>query len=221
MKIAVIIPTLNEADALPDTLASIGKACEIWIADGGSEDASCAMAQQAGARILRCAPPRAQQLNAAGRQCEADILLFLHADTRLPNGWQSEVTSILQKPDVVLGAFSLSIANSSALEAFIARAANTRSRIRQLPYGDQGLFLYRRHFETLGGFPAVPIMDDYIFVKTAQKMGRIVTSPLVVTTSNRRWRKLGVWHTTWRNFCVVLGYRIGVPLATLQRYYRR
>jgi uncharacterized protein len=221
MKIAVIIPTLNEADALPDTLASIGTGCDIKIADGGSDDASCTIAQQAGAQIIMSLPPRAHQLNAAASQSEADILLFLHADTQLPKGWQKEVQLILQQSDVVLGAFSLSIANSSALEAFIARAANMRSRIRQLPYGDQGLFLYRRHFEVLGGFPVVPIMDDYIFVKAAQKIGRIVTSPLSVTTSNRRWRKLGVWHTTWRNFLVVLGYHIGVPLATLQRYYRR
>jgi rSAM/selenodomain-associated transferase 2 len=221
MKIAVIIPTLNEAAALPDTLASVGAGCDITIADGGSDDTSCAIAQQAGAQIVPCTPPRAQQLNAAARQSDADIFVFLHADTRLPKGWQSEIISILQTPNVVLGAFSLSIANSSVLEAFIARVANRRSRIRQLPYGDQGLFMYRHHFEVLGGFPTVPIMDDYIFVKTAQKLGCIVTSPLVVATSNRRWRKLGVWRTTWRNFCVVLGYRLGVPLATLQRYYRR
>jgi uncharacterized protein len=221
MKIAVIIPTLNEAAALPDTLASIGVGCEIWIADGGSDDASCAVAQQAGAQIVRCAPPRAQQLNAAVCQTQADILVFLHADTQLPKGWQSEILSILQLPNVILGAFSLSINHSTAGETFIAKAANWRSRVRQLPYGDQGLFLYRRHFEALGGFPAVPIMDDYIFVKAAQKAGRIVTSPLAVTTSNRRWRKLGVWRTTVRNFWVVLGYRIGVPLAALQRYYRR
>jgi uncharacterized protein len=220
MKIAVILPTLNEAAALPDTLASIGADCDIWIADGGSQDASCAIAQQVGAHIIQCTPPRARQLNAAARQSAADIVLFLHADTQLPVGWQSEVISILQKPNVVLGAFSLSIANSSILEAFIARAANMRSRIRQLPYGDQGFFLYRCTFEQLGGFPDGPIMDDYIFVKAAQKLGLVSTSALAVTTSNRRWRKLGVWRTTWRNFCVVLGYHIGVPLAALQRYYR-
>jgi uncharacterized protein len=221
MKIAVIIPTLNEAAALPATLAAIGDGCDIWIADGGSHDASCAIALEAGAQVISTAPPRAQQLNAAAQQCNADIVLFLHADTQLPGGWQHEVLSILQTPNVVLGAFSLAIANSNAGEAWIARATNWRSRVRQLPYGDQSLFLYRRTFKQLGGFPVVPIMDDYLFVKAAQKRGRIRTSALAVTTSNRRWRKLGVWQTCWRNFCVVLGYHLGVPLDALQRYYRR
>ncbi len=220
MKICVIIPTLNEAAALPSTLACIGKMCDIFVADGGSTDATCDIAQKAGAHIIRTAPPRAHQLNVAARQSDADILLFLHADTLLPDHWQAEVMAQLQQSDVALGAFSLRIAEASRAEAFITMAANWRSRVRQLPYGDQGLFMRRCTFESLGGFPAAPIMDDYIFVKAAQKIGRVVTSRLSVATSNRRWRTLGVWRTTWRNQLVILGYHVGVSLNHLRRYYR-
>jgi rSAM/selenodomain-associated transferase 2 len=221
MKIAVIIPTLNEAIALPQSLAAIGAGCDIVITDGGSSDATCAIAAQAGAHVLHGLPPRAHQLNCAAAQTSADILLFLHADTLLPSGWQEDILHILNQPGVAVGAFSLAIAQGSRAEAFIAYAANLRSRIWQLPYGDQGLFMYRTRFEKIGGFPDVPIMDDYIFIKTAQRHGRILTSKLSVTTSNRRWRRLGVWRTTVRNHLVVIGYHLKVNVDLLQRFYRR
>ncbi len=220
MKIAVIIPVLNEAAVLPATLAALQGAADIIVADAGSTDNSCALAQAAGARVLHLAPPRAQQLNIAAATCEADTILFLHADTQVPPGWQEEICRLLAQDDVAVGAFSLAIAKATRSEAFIARAANWRSRVRQLPYGDQGLFLRRKMFEKIGGFPDVPIMDDYMFIRAAQKCGRIVTSGLIAATSNRRWRRLGVWRTTWRNLIVVAGFRLGVSLTRLQRYYR-
>jgi glycosyltransferase involved in cell wall biosynthesis len=196
MKICVIIPALNEATELPSTLACIGTMCDIFVADGGSTDANCDIAHKAGAHVIRTAKPRSHQLNVAARQSDADILLFLHADTQLPDHWQAEVIAQLQQSDVTLGAFSLRIADASRAEAFIATVANWRSRVRQLA------------------------TVDYIFVKAAQKIGRVVTSRLSVTTSNRRWRTLGVWRTTWRNQLVVLGYHMGVSLGHLRRYYR-
>jgi uncharacterized protein len=171
MKISVIIPTLNEAMALPATLAALGPGCDIIIADGGSQDATCAIATTAGARVRHCAPPRARQLNLAAATSDADIFLFLHADTHAPPGWHAEINRILAHENVALGAFSLSISEATRSEALIARAANWRSRFGQLPYGDQGLFMRRALFEQLGGFPDVPIMDDYIFVRAAQKTG--------------------------------------------------
>jgi uncharacterized protein len=221
LKIAIIIPTLDEATVLPQTLAAIGTGCDIYITDGGSRDATCAIAAKAGATLVPGLPPRAHQLNRAAAQTTADVLLFLHADTLLPSGWQAEITHILSAPDVAVGAFSLSIAHCSRAEAFIARATNLRSHWRQLPYGDQGLFMHRMTFDNIGGFPDVPIMDDYIFIKRAQNHGRIITSKLAVITSNRRWRRLGVWRTTLRNQLVVAGYYLGVNIAILQRLYRR
>jgi rSAM/selenodomain-associated transferase 2 len=220
MKLAVIMPTLNEAAALPATLAALQGAHEIIVADGGSTDQSCAIAEAAGARVLHLSPPRATQLNAAAASCDADAILFLHADTHVPVGWQKEIERLLSRSDTALGAFSLGIASATRSEAIVARAANLRSRWRSLPYGDQGLFLRKDLFDELGGFPDVPIMDDYILVQHAQKRGAIVTSDLVAMTSNRRWRRLGVWRTSWRNLIVVVGYRLGVSLDRLQRYYR-
>jgi uncharacterized protein len=220
LRIAVILPTLNEAALLPATLAAIGRAAQIIVTDGGSLDATCAIARAHGADIVEGAPRRAAQLNAAVARTAADILLFLHADTLLPADWHEEVQRIMAQSNVVLGAFSLHIAGGGAAERIIAWAANRRSRYRQLPYGDQGLFIRRTDFLNIGGFPDVPIMDDYIFVKTLQNRGHIITSDFAVQTSNRRWRRLGSWRTTWRNQMVVLGYHLGVSLERLRDYYR-
>jgi rSAM/selenodomain-associated transferase 2 len=221
MTVAVIIPVLNEATYLPRTLAAIGADVEIIIVDAGSTDDSCAIATAAGAKVIHSTPPRSQQLNMAAATTTADTLLFLHADTLLPIGWHAEVKHILAQQTVALGAFSLAIAEALWAEAFIAHAATVRSRFLHLPYGDQALFLKRETYVALGGFPDVPIMDDYMLVRAAQKHGRIITSNLAVITSNRRWRKLGVWRTTLRNLVVVAGYHLGWDLHSLQRYYRR
>ena len=118
------------------------------------------------------------------------------------------------------GAFEFAIAGEFAGRRLIERGANWRARHRQLPYGDQGLFLRRDTFFELGGFPALPIMEDYAFVRRLARRGEIVLAPAVAVTSGRRWRKRGALRTTLLNQLIVLGYHAGVAPARLARWYR-
>ena len=223
VNIAVIIPTLNESDVLSATLASVGQSSrvEVIVADGGSTDDTVTIAAEHGARIITAAGGRFAQLNAAAEASDAQMLVFVHADTRLPRGWVSIVDRILADHRVVLGAFQLAIDGATKPERIVAALANQRSRTWGYPYGDQGLFLRRAAFEQLAGFADMPIMEDRDLARRARRLGRIVIADAFVTTSPRRWRKLGVTRTTLINQLVLLGHRLGVPMATLAAFYRK
>ena len=221
--IAVIIPTLNEAQMLAGTLASIGPSSrvEVIVADGGSTDATTAIAAAHGARVISVAGGRSAQMNAAVEASDARLLVFVHADTRLPRGWLSIVDRILADPRVALGGFQLAIKGATRLERIVTALANQRSRTWGYPYGDQGLFLRRATFEQLAGFSAMPIMEDRDLAQRAQRLGRIVIADAFAITSPRRWRKLGVVRTTAINQLVLLGHRLGVPIDKLAQFYRK
>lgn len=228
-RISVVIPTLNEADALPYTLGSLRDAenVEVLVVDGGSNDETTEIAERQGCRVLRLPPGRALQMNAGARAASGSILLFLHADTRLPPGFDSAVRSALRKPGVghrgkavVGGAFRLRIGAPGWPLRIIEQAVNIRSRVLRMPYGDQGIFVHKTTFQELGGFPALPIMEDFEFVRRLRHRGRIRIASLAVTTSGRRWQELGPWRTTWINQRVILGYYLGVSPERLARWYR-
>jgi rSAM/selenodomain-associated transferase 2 len=220
VSIAVVIPALNEAAALPATLAALGEAAEVVVADGGSSDATVRIAQEAGATVI-VARGRAAQQNAGAAATTAPILLFLHADTRLPAGWADEVRRLLADESVALAAFRLSIEDATPAERLIAAGANWRSRTLGVPYGDQALALRRATFDALGGFPDQPIMEDWALARAARRLGRIELSPLAVTTSARRWRTLGPWRTLAINQAMLLGARLGVSYDRLAALYRK
>ncbi len=219
--ISIIIPALNEEKNIaniPDSLKeSVG---EMLIVDGGSSDHTVQVAKKKGLRVVLTSPGRASQLN-HGAQCSCgSILLFLHADTQLPENFTTPVLHTLARPNVIAGAFSLAIRNSSPSLAFIACCANIRSRYLQLPYGDQAVFIRKDQFETLGGFPLLPIMEDYVFIKKAKRCGKVCTLSQKVTTSSRRWQRLGVLRTTIINQLIVLGYTLHIPPERLASLYR-
>lgn len=221
-RISVVIPTLNEAEHLPATLADIWRApeVEIIVVDGGSQDGTREIAERAGCHVL-CSPPgRAQQLNAGAEVAGAEFLLFVHADTRLPPGFDSAVRSALSDRSVAAGAFGLRIDSPGLSMRLIERAVNIRSRFLQMPYGDQGIFVRRQLFQQLGGFPLLPIMDDYEFVRQVRRHGKVKTVDLRATTSDRRWQRLGPWRTTWINQKVILGYHLGLAPERLAAWYR-
>lgn len=220
MTIAVVIPALNEAAALPATLAALGGAAEIVVADGGSTDATVRIAQDAGATVV-VARGRAAQQNAGAAATTAPILLFLHADTLLPAGWADEVCRLLADERVALAAFRLSIAHATPAERLIAAGANLRSRSWGVPYGDQALALRRATFAALGGFPDQPILEDWALARAARAHGRIALSPLSVVTSARRWRRLGPVRTLAINQAMLIGARLGIPADRLAAFYRK
>lgn len=223
MSLAVVIPTLNEATNIAATLAAVLAApdVEAIVVDGGSRDGTPEAAEAAGARVLTAGAGRAAQQNAGAAATSADMLLFLHADTRLPAGWADAVRQALADPGLALGAFSLAIDGATLAERLVAAGANWRSRTWGVPYGDQALFLRRATFERLGGFAPLPIMEDWDLARRARALGRIRMLDLAVVTSPRRWRKLGVVRTLWRNQLMLLGWRIGLAPDRLAAFYRR
>ncbi|MBW6520087.1 MAG: TIGR04283 family arsenosugar biosynthesis glycosyltransferase [Desulfoarculaceae bacterium] len=202
-----------------DTEASM--LCEVIIVDGGSSDQTVSLARSQGFRVESCAPGRGAQLNHGAELASGRILLFVHADTRLPSGFAKALLDCLDETTTFAGAFRLKIKDAGLLLRFIGFCANLRSRFLQLPYGDQAIFIRRDDFLRLGGFPETPIMEDFIFIKRAGKEGRITTLPQSVTTSARRWQRKGIFHTTLINQLVILGFYARIPLLKLALLYRR
>jgi rSAM/selenodomain-associated transferase 2 len=222
-KISIIIPTLNEATTLDATLrcAQTGANIEIIVVDGGSQDHTVECARSRGLKvILSPQPGRAAQMNAGAAIATGDLLLFLHADTHLPPDYDRHVRAILSQPQVIAGAFALSIDAPLPSLRWVEKMVNARSRFLQLPYGDQALFLKTSVFEQLGGFPDLPIMEDFEFVRQLKRHGKIAIASVAVLTSPRRWLKLGVFRTTLINQAIVLGYFLGVPPVQLRQWYK-
>lgn len=223
--ISVVIPTLNEEPVLARTLATLQgvaeDAFELLVVDGGSADATVALARAAGARIIESPKGRGRQLNAGAAAASGGILLFLHADTLLPARFDRLIEAALAGPGVAAGAFSLAIDSPAKSLAAIAALANLRSRLLNLPYGDQALFITKEKFLAAGGFPEIAIMEDFVFTRQLRKLGRIAILPARATTSARRWQNIGVLRTTLINQLIVGGYAVGVPPSTLARWYQR
>ena len=220
--LSVIIPTLNEADQISQSLAALPRSpeIEILVADGGSSDGTLELVRAAGVGVIQAPSCRALQMNLAAEQARSEVFLFLHADTLLPVGFQSWIEQALAHPDVVLGAFELAIGGVGAGLRGIEKVANWRSRLLSKPYGDQALFLRRQTFFELGGFRPIPIMEDYDLVLRAGRLGKIKISPAAAQTSARRWRRMGIIATTLMNWLMVCGFHLGVSPARLARWYR-
>jgi uncharacterized protein len=222
-RISVIVPALNEASHLDGTLAALKDArnIETIVVDGGSCDGTDSLALDRGALLVRSPAGRARQMNAGARAASGEILLFLHADTRLPERFDEQVRELAARRSVVAGAFRLRIDGTRRAFRLIEWMVNLRSRWLQMPYGDQAIFLRSDTFHRLGGFPELPIMEDFEFVRRARRLGAIAIASDAVTTSSRRWKQLGTWRTTWINQQVILGYYLGVSPETLARWYSR
>jgi rSAM/selenodomain-associated transferase 2 len=222
--ISIIIPTLNEATQIAKTLqnAQTANDIEIIIVDAGSQDNTIECAQSLGVKVLISPQPgRAAQMNCGATQATGDILLFLHADTQLPPHYDCFIREALAQPGVIAGAFHLGIDSPESRLRWVEKMVSVRSRFLQLPYGDQALFLTRETFITCGGFPDLPIMEDFEFVRCLKRQGKIILLPASVTTSARRWQKLGVFKTTIINQIIVLGYFLGVSPQQLRDWYRQ
>lgn len=219
--ISVIIPALNEAANI-DSLAGMlgGSVGEIILVDGGSSDDTVRKAGASGFRVIEEAAGRAAQMNAGSKKARGAILLFLHADSRLPLHFAELIARTLADKRIALSSFSLGVVSEKRVLKGIVALANVRSRLFSLPYGDQSFALRKELFMTLGGFPDLPIMEDYELARKAARLGEVVTLPQVLVTSERRWRRLGTLQTTLINQLVVIGFKCGVSPAKLASLYR-
>jgi rSAM/selenodomain-associated transferase 2/rSAM/selenodomain-associated transferase 1 len=222
-RISVIIPTFNEGANLATTLASTRNASnvEVIIVDGGSNDETVKVARSRGAMVLTSPPRRARQMNVGAGRATGDMLLFLHGDTCLPRGFDNYIRKILARPQAVAGAFQLRIDGQLPGLRATERMVNLRSRRLQFPYGDQAIFLRADLFREMGGFPDMPIMEDFELIRRLRRRGRIMIAPAAVLTSARRWEALGILRTTLINYAIPLAYYLGASPSRLARWYHR
>ncbi len=220
--ISIIIPVLNESDQLLKLLHPLTtlSGLEIIVVDGGSRDQTVAIAKTAGVTVIQSPIGRAHQMNAGAASATGDILLFLHADTWLPRGFDLMIHDTLSQPTAIAGAFRLQIDGADWKLRVIEWGVNLRSRYLQMPYGDQAIFLKAATFQALGGFPTLPIMEDFELVRQLKRRGRIAIASTAVITSGRRWQKLGAVRTTLTNQCVILAYLLGVSPDRIADWYR-
>ncbi len=222
-EISVIIPALNESGYLERTLSSCVAVpgVEVVVVDGGSDDGTAEIAERCGARSLAAPRGRANQLNAGAAEAGGRRFVFLHADTVLPPDFDEPVQRILESPGTVAGAFALRIDGHSKAIRRVERGVNWRARFLGMPYGDQAIFVDAETFRSVGGFPELPIMEDFELVRRLRRHGRIGIASQSVLTSPRRWERLGAVRTTWINQAVVVGYLAGVDPHRIADWYRR
>jgi len=212
VRISVIIPALNEATAIAASLAALPRrdGVEVIVADGGSSDDTRASAEAAGARVITAPRGRGPQMNAGAKASNADVLCFVHADTRLPADAWELIEIALTRESVAGGAFHLAIDGQGWFYRFTARNANIRSRLAGAPYGDQAFFVRRADFEALGGYRNLAYCEDLDFIRRLRKRGRVVLLPASVFTSARRWQQRGRLRVTLRNGTLFFRYWLGL-----------
>jgi rSAM/selenodomain-associated transferase 2 len=225
VNLAVVIPTLSEAErigqSVRDARRSAASRVEITVVDGGSTDGTPERAAEAGARVVTSAPGRARQLGVGARASRGDVLLFLHADTRLPPGYDAAVFDALRDPAVVGGAFRFRFDRRAPALRLIEWGARLRGAVFGMPYGDQALFVRRDVLEAIGGVPQAPIMEDLDLVVAMKRRGRVVLVPLDAVTSARRYLARGPLRTMLRHWLAAAAWRLGVDRARVAAWYGR
>lgn len=221
-KVSVVIPSLDEEEriaAAVDSALASGVA-EVIVADGGSSDGTVERARRAGARVVTGERMRARQMNRGADAAAGELLIFLHADTRLPKGACSAVEQALASGST-FGGFRISFAEPSLRLRVAAAMINARTAVTRCPWGDQAQFIRRDVFLAAGGFREIPIMEDYELAIRMKRSGPTVVLPDRVVTSGRRFLEKGVLRTAAMNWRIVIAYRRGADPAQLAAMYRR
>jgi rSAM/selenodomain-associated transferase 2 len=219
--VTVIIPTLDEESCVAAAIGSAfaAGAVEVIVTDGGSRDATIAIARASGARVIEGETMRSRQMNRAAAEAVNDALVFLHADTLLPRGACAAVVNMLTN-GVVFGGFRLQFSEASLRLRVAAALINLRTRLTRCPWGDQAQFVSRKTFFESGAFLEIPIMEDYEIALRMKRRGRTVVLPETVTTSGRRFLERGVLLTAITNWRIIIAWRMGADAEKLARIYR-
>lgn len=221
--LSIIVPALNEAHGIEDQLASLqglrGCGAEIIVVDGGSDDRTAALAAPLATRVLVGDAGRARQMNLGARASRAEHLLFLHADTRLPRRADRLIARALSGRRC-WGRFDIRLAGDHPCLGIIAGAMNLRSRLTGIATGDQAVFMTRRAFDAVGGFPDQPLMEDIEIASRLKRLSPPACLRQRVVSSARRWERHGVWRTTLLMWRLRYRYWRGEDSRQLARKYR-
>ena len=220
--LSIVVPVLNEAAEIETTLQALAplrtRGCEVIVVDGGSADDTLALAKSLADRTIAAPRGRASQMNAGGATAKGDVLLFLHADTRLPENADALVIDALSRSRRAWGRFDVRFTKGAL--PLIAWTMNVRSRLTGIATGDQAMFVTRKAFEGVGGFPEIALMEDIALSARLKRISRSACVSARVTTSPRRWQKHGTIRTILLMWRLRFAYFFGAPPEALARAYR-
>ncbi len=221
MRFTIVIPTFNESATLAYSLKALIddidylSEIEIIVSDGGSSDDTCAQANRFPVMLVHSEKGRAVQMNTGADKALGEYLLFLHADTRLPHGWQNLITSHTAD----WGFFQVRLSGAQRLLRVVEKLMNYRSRTTAIATGDQAMFFRREFFQRLGGFPTIPLMEDIAMSKLARAQAAPACIDTAVITSSRRWEHKGIVRTILLMWWLRFAYWLGMSPQRLHRWY--
>jgi rSAM/selenodomain-associated transferase 2 len=222
-KLSIIVPVLNEGESIADALDALADlralGVEVIVVDGGSRDATVPRARARADRVISAPRGRALQMNAGAEKACGDVLLFLHADSRLPGDADHIVLDGIARSGRAWGRFDVKIDGDSPLLVAVAWLMNIRSRLTGIATGDQAIFVRRDAFHSVGGFPAIPLMEDIALSKRLKRASRPLCLRACAVTSGRRWDKNGVASTVLLMWRLRLAYFFGADPKALARQY--
>ncbi|MCP5264506.1 MAG: TIGR04283 family arsenosugar biosynthesis glycosyltransferase [Burkholderiaceae bacterium] len=219
---SIVIPALDEGEAIARVISAVrGEALEVIVVDGGSHDDTVDVARANGARVLRAKRGRASQMNAGAGLAQGDVVVFLHADTLLPEGWHAAIVRTLARTRRGWGRFDVRFDSSGPMLAMVSSAMNARSALTGICTGDQAMFVSRSIWRQVDGFAPISLMED---IELSARLRRLVGRPARIrpcaTTSSRRWRERGVVRTIIEMWVLRAAFRLGVdPERLYRRYY--
>jgi rSAM/selenodomain-associated transferase 2 len=221
--LSIVIPVLDEAATIADALAALApwraRGAEIVVVDGGSRDATVEAARSLADRVLAAPRGRGSQMNAGAAMAHGDVLVFLHADTRLPPDADRLIPRALEQSSRAWGRFDVTIKGRSPLLRVVAAMMNLRSRLSGIATGDQAMFMTREAFARAGGFPDIALMEDIVLSRRLKRIGRPACLAALATTSGRRWDRDGVVRTVALMWRLRLAFFLGAEPARLARRY--
>lgn len=224
MHLSVIIPTLNEAAVIEPLLQSLQPlreaGHEVILVDGGSSDNTVDLAQSQVDRLIDGSKGRARQMNAGAREAKGEVLWFLHADSRLSSGSHELLLSRLVEQKYCWGRFDITLSGRHILLRLVEFMMNWRSRLSGIATGDQGIFVLRDTFLTVGGFPDIPLMEDIAFTRRLKRLSPPICLRQRLGTSSRRWEEHGILRTVFLMWKLRLAYALGVDPVKLEKLYR-